>query len=377
MKFVSLLLCWVFVGLGAAFPEGALAADDKGHGPVVAFLNPHQDPEHTFWGGYSRSMKAAAENLGISLYINYHSNRFELQDALEDALRHGHPDYLISILYRSRDVELLQATEQAGVGILIGNTDLLPEEKEILGAPGEKFRHWVGHIVPDDFDAGRELTRQLYAKALESGLTDENGKVCMLGVGGGADSVPALQRKAGMEAALQTLGGAAVLEQWVFTAWKEKIAYVKTLGLLDRHPQATVLWVASDEVGKGVLRAVREAGLVPGQDILIGSIDGSPWSLKGLRTGELAVVVGGHFLEGAFDLVYLYDLSNGFRPSHSERFIAMPMYVFTRDNLHDLEMLLDPKVLSRVDFKAFTKTHGNRNRYAFSVGDVLLQLRGQ
>jgi ABC-type sugar transport system substrate-binding protein len=61
--------------------------------------------------------------------------------------------------------------------------------------------------------------------------------------------------------------------------------------LLQSHQDATAVYAHNDEMALGAISAIRAAGKVPGQDIMVVSIDGSRDALTAVDAGELYATV--------------------------------------------------------------------------------------
>ena len=101
----------------------------------------------------------------------------------------------------------------------------------------------------------------------------------------------------------------------------------------------------------GVVEGIKELGLVPGQDIVTGGFD---WSEKGVEAvvkGEIEVTMGGHYMEGAWVAVLIYDYFNGVDFKDESLRMKSNMGALTKENIddylqklkdHSQEYVLDP-----------------------------------
>ncbi|MDR1807660.1 MAG: LacI family transcriptional regulator [Propionibacteriaceae bacterium] len=143
-----------------------------------------------------------------------------------------------------------------------------------VSVPQEGF----AHVGIDDLAGAVAATRHLV------GL----GHRVIAHIGGGrhdAPSSPTARRRAGWRQVLAEAGlehGADLDAEADFTA--EDGARV-TAALLDRRPDLTAVFAASDEMAMGALRTVRERGLEPGRDVSVIGFDGHTLgSVLGLTT---------------------------------------------------------------------------------------------
>src|SRR5690606_9303513 len=70
-------------------------------------------------------------------------------------------------------------------------------------------------------------------------------------------------------------------------------------------------WAANGGTATGVMTALKNAGQVPGQDVLVVGMDLNPENVDAVEAGELLFDIGGHWLQGGFALVMMYDYLNG------------------------------------------------------------------
>ncbi|BBD09996.1 ABC transporter substrate-binding protein [Desulfovibrio ferrophilus] len=357
---------------------GAHAASlpQKNPAPSICFLSPSEDNQHPFWSRFIGTMQAAAKDLGISLHVDKHIGRFALPEALERGLARQ-PDYIVSIFYRQTGEDFLREVNKAGVDAMIVNTDILQEDKQITGAPGQRFRHWIAHLAPDDHGAGQKLGDHILKEALGNDLRASDGKVHLIGISGARDSAAALQRNQGLYAALVRHPDDVVLDRLVMTDWTQEEAYEKTKRLLGFYPETTIIWAGGETIIRGVLQAVRDTGRLAGEDVIIGGIGGSPTSLDAIRSGELCALTGGHFMEGAYSMILLYDDFNSRPLPESKRTIRSSMHLITRENLDDFETLLDPTSWDKIDFKSLSKVYSAHREYDFTLDALIKNLRTQ
>ena len=60
-----------------------------------------------------------------------------------------------------------------------------------------------------------------------------------------------------------------------------------------------MIWAASDPMALGALAAAKQRNIAPGKDVHIGGLNWGTEALQKINTGEIAVMIGGHFMLGA------------------------------------------------------------------------------
>lgn len=342
------------------------------HQPLrITFLSPAKVGTHPFWGQYVGFMKTAALSLGAELEVLEAEDRYGVCDNARAVLsRKVHPDYLIYVYQAEASPVILEQCEAVGVKSVIVNTDVVPEERDRIGRPGEKFRQWVCHFIPDDRSGGKLLAKALARQAEDLGLPSVGGECRFIGLGGTRDTTASRYRQEGLEDFLSEGG---YLDRFVYTNWHAEVAREKARLLLKLYPKTRVYWTVSDALGLGVVESMRQAGLRPGRDAIVGGVDWTVEGIEAVRRGELAASVGGHFMEGAWALIYLYDLHAGGIARPEEKNCFSRMALIERATVDRYAPLLDPANWEKIDFKRLTHTHNPAlKQYDFSP-DVMLR----
>jgi D-allose transport system substrate-binding protein len=344
--FMLLVACW-----GWWLPSGDVAAapaSDPQATPLVLFINPGWAQE-SFWGDVDRLMTAAAPSLGLRLEV-FHADRDPVrmvQYLAERLKRKPLPDYVILVNQRQMGLGLLRLLVHYPIPVQFILSDLEPGQQTQIQSDPHWQRYLLPAIVPDYPWVGRQTMRNL----LQQGAVTPSRPAQVLMISGDKVTPASLLRD---EAALGELQGhaSAVLLQQVFGQWEEKTAYNQMRVLLHRHPEVTHIWTGSDQMAFGALRALKELGRKPGQDVWLSTLDTSPSILTLLAHGEVSVLGGGHFIAGAQALLTIHDLHAGLAPAKGRHFklftlITPHSALFTR--------LLDPQ-WQTVSFIQFSRT---------------------
>lgn len=339
----------VAVAIVLALACAAVQAD----APIrVVFINPDR-VGNPFWDALTGFMQAAARDLDMELVVLYSGGeRFEASELAQKAVAGTpRPDYLVFSAQASEVGRILAAAEAAQVRTFTINTGILPEDRAKVGEPRERYRHWIGHMSPDDSKAGFDLAKALIGEA-QSRMPGR--AVEILGLSGSRDSAVAVDRHRGLQQAVAEAAGARV-NQVVYSGWSPGEAFTRTTGLLKRYPQTTVLWSASDVMALAMARAASELGRKPGVDVLVGGMDWSDEALAAIERGELGASMGGHFMEGGWSMVLLHDYHRG-RDFAAElgTSIRSEMQVLGRHNAASLRGILGDKDWDAVDFRRFS-----------------------
>lgn len=331
----------------------------------VAFLPAgHEDNE--FWVSMTRFAEAVAEDLNIDLQVTYPGRGAYRDDARALLGALDEETYFVTAYLVEVTRELLQIAENRKIRSFLINSDVIEAEREQVGKPRETFRYWIGHMHPDDVQAGYRVAGKLVEHF------DRPEAVRMIAVNGDEHVQADADRQAGLRRRLAESPGAELLavEQ---ADWSEDKAQAAVAKLLQTHPRANAVWAASDPMALGAAAAFKRAGKQPGRDFVAASVDWTRRGLAAVRSGELSASVGGHFMEAGLALLLIYDYHHGrdFAGDPGVRF-KTPMHTLDRGNIEDYYGKTGGSPdWSKIDFRRFTKTHNpGLERYDFSWNKI-------
>ena len=276
----------------------------------VTFINPGYQGER-FWDMVSSTMRAAADDLDIRLAVHYAQRDRHVMQALATQVLEGEqlPDYLVLVNEEQYAVDLLEQAEARGVDVLFLLNGPSAEQRLHTGAPGERYRHWIGAIEPDNFAAGARM-----AEALVEAAPVQPDPLPTLALLGDTLTPASIGRNGGMLDVL--LDEPRVRLDRLLTAhWNQEEARTLTAGYLRwlerRNEAPALIWAANDPIAIGAIEALQDAGFAPGEDVLLVGLNWSPEGIRRVARGELLLTDGGHFLAGAWAMVMLRDLADG------------------------------------------------------------------
>lgn len=370
-KNIGKLLCTLSllatpVHLYAQIPE---QADE----PNVVFFNPNP-PGNTFWDMVSNFMQAVAEDLNVGLQIahskgnpySYKKDGLELVESLSEG------DYLITAYFSSSSsIKYIQRANEKGIKVFVINAGIPDDEHQILGEPREKLENWIGHMTPSDYLAGYELADILINKAMALNK-GANTAIRVVALGGGTDTIVPLRRKEGFEKRIAEQPNIR-LDSFIDTAWTRPEAKITARELLNRNPEAQVVWTLSDPAALGVIDAAKAAGKKPGVDLFTGGIDWSPDAIEAVAAGEMTTSVGGHFFEGGWALLLIHDYYHGLDFTNDPgKTSETRMSAITADNVDAYLKKLSNPDWNKIDFKQFSKKYNpSLQKYDFSLEALL------
>ncbi len=299
--------------------------------------------------------KKAASDLDDQLdVVNFHDDHTQMMAAVKAAIAQ-HSDGLIFSGTQEIEERILTLTEKAEIPTMVINTPLANPELR----PREQYRYWLGSIFPNDRRAGALLIRKL----LE---VQHNQPSHVLAIAGPKTSKASISRLKGLKETTSNNRNAASLTI-VHADWKPELARRKFLDAIHKHPDISVVWCANDNMARAV---ADEASKLP-KPPAVGGIDWDTASADDLRSGKLAVSVGGHFLDGAWAVVLLHDYLSGNDFGDQQRHFDSLMRAITHETI-DRYLPLFSDDLSRFDFSRYSlAAHPERVTFAFSLQDLL------
>jgi ABC-type sugar transport system substrate-binding protein len=320
----------------------------------TVFLAPSLGVEHSFYDVFADVVEVAAGQLHVSFSkvdCGRTAERFlECGRALAREARP--PDYVLLPDYMDAARELVPALDGAGVRVFLVAEGLSGAARAVLGGPRQNHPNWLGEILPDDTEAGYLLAKTLVRAGREAGIGAGRGKI-QVGILSGDQSSAGLARFRGW-ARLKREDPGVEQASFQYAAWERDRARSATTLMLRSQPQIGVIWAANDAMALGALDAAREAGRVPGKDILLGGIDLGHEALVAVSEGSLAVSIGGHFLDGARALLLAHDHHHGrdFEPWTRRS----PLVSATPESAAGYRRFVEARGWREVDFTRFSRT---------------------
>lgn len=274
----------------------------------VVFLNPGKSTE-AYWLSYAQFMQAAASDLGMPLQVIYAEREPQRMVEQARAVLQGAnpPDYLVFVNEGYVGPEILRLSKGSQVKLFAVNNTLTADQQTLIGASRERYPNWIGSLVPNDEEAGYQMATRLIkdGRALQA-----SGEQQLLAFSGAKQTPAAQLREKGLQRALAEHPEVR-LRQLVYSEWNRQRAYEQAQQLLPRHPDATLIWAANDEMAFGAMRAAEELGRVPGKDLLFATLNNSAEVLQARLDGRVSVLVSGHFTAGGWAMVLLHDYEAG------------------------------------------------------------------
>lgn len=366
--FLQHFVCLLMLVLVTLFTIPSSKADEKPH---VVFLCPSSS-DFPFFVKTVSIMKAAAKSLDLKLEVLYgeHDPMVMQQRANELLTRENKPDYLVLVNHRDLTADIMRKADDQGVRTLLFNGAFPSETFNRFKSGPEKLNHWIGQVLPDEVQSGYLLARHLIEHASQQ-LESLDKTVEVVGLNGAARSPTSELRLQGLKNYIAE-NERASLKQVIHANWDLDLARNLSKKLLQRFPNTSVIWAASDHMAVGATLAIRDSGKIPGEQVITAGIDWLPVAFEPTAKGELYGSVGGHIYDAAWAMTVIYDYSQ----KEIESFVdeRTSFYFADQAKMDTVKQIMSPEYWNEIDYKQFSKMHSEGKDYVFGVHLVLPKL---
>lgn len=308
---------------GAADPNETTGGDSEIR--LVLAIRSLANPYHANW---AEGAEMYAESIGQDITILSDDGDSQLQLAqIRTSLASGETIVLNVDPNTSSDTQaIVRAVADAG-GYVVTQWN---KPDDLM--PWDVGDNWVAHISFDGTESGYQI-----AEALFDEMGGEGGIVALQGI---LDNVPAQQRYAGLQRALEDNPNIELLDSQTAN-WDRNEGFEVMQTLLTAHGDSIRgVWAANDNMALGALEALRAAGLA-GQVPIVG-VDAVPEALDEIRDGEngyVATVTTDPWWQGAAALALGYSAATGeydvAGASEDQRAFYGTQFLVTQDNVDE------------------------------------------
>lgn len=280
MLMVVVLLVMAACGNGNG-NTGKNTASNSGKKPVAAdkeiVLGFAQVGAESGWRtANTKSVQDSAKDSGIDLKFSDAQQKQENQiKAIRSFIQQKVDVIAFSPVVESGWDTVLKEAKDAGIPVVL--TDRAVDTKD------ESL--YVTFIGSDFVEEGRQAGQWLIDK-----MKDKTDPVNIVELQGTTGSAPAIDRKTGFDEVIKSKTNFKVIASQTgdFTRAKGKEVMQ---AFLKAHKDIDVLYAHNDDMALGAIQAIEEAGLKPGEDIIIISIDGIKDAFVAMTEGKINVVV--------------------------------------------------------------------------------------
>ncbi|MGF6355516.1 ABC-type sugar transport system substrate-binding protein [Paenibacillus sp. 4624] len=226
----------------------------------------------------STSIQDAAKESGITLIIkNAEQSQTKQFEAVRSFIKQKVDVIAIAPVVESGWDDILQEAKQVGIPVIIVDRSVDAQDTSLF----------VTTIGSDFYEEGVKA-----GKYIQDRLRNMPGTIRVAELQGTSGSTPSIQRGEGFRSILGDKDHILFSQSAPADFTEDKGRQVME-GFLqvgeEERPQ--VLFAHNDEMAFGAIRAIQDAGLKPGEDIIIVSVDGSRKALQILADGQINAVV--------------------------------------------------------------------------------------
>jgi ABC-type sugar transport system substrate-binding protein len=298
-----------------------------------------------FWNNYVAFMKQGASQLGVDLIVLNADNKPDrMLSSLEDLVAQK-VDGIIFTPYWSTAVAGLTLAKNANIPVVL--TDSYPD----FSPQTARFPNYIAFVGPSDEEAGYQMAIKLFS-TIPAGA---NGKKVIGVVNGTAGTSVAIDRRKGLARALKEHPEVTVAGE-VDGNFVRDTSQTAFESLYQGHPDIKGVWAANGGTATGVMAALHNAGKVPGKDVYVVAMDLNPENVEAVKRGELLFDIGGHWLQGGFALVMLYDQIKCKPTSKQDDTVKLRLLPLTREQVPQFEKDF-PKGIPPYDFRKHSRAY--------------------
>jgi len=195
---------------------------------------------------------------------------------------------------------VLQEAQKAHIPVIMIDRDVAKEDQKyrltIMGSDfikeGEKVGHWLEKYLKD------------------KGIDDGSTPIDFAELQGTTGSAPAIDRATGFRN-VQKLHANWMIKHSQTGNFTDSEGKQVMEAFLKEDPKIQVLFAHNDQMALGAIQAIKEAGLKPGQDIVIVSIDAVKGIFQAIVAGEANATIECNPLLGPQAVQAIHDLRDG------------------------------------------------------------------
>lgn len=264
---------------------------------------------------FSESVKTDAQARGINLKFSDAQQKQENQiKAVRSFVAQQVDAIIVAPVVETGWKPVLREAKRAGIPVVIVDRNVALDDDSL----------YVTRIAPDFEHEGKKAASWLMGRT--------GGECKIVELQGTVGSSAAIGRMKGFKDYISDYPGATILRSQTaeFTRSKGKEVMESILKAEGGGEDICAVWAHNDEMSIGASQAIAEAGLEPGEDILLVSVDAVDNVFKSIHAGDInaSVEMSPHLGGPAFDVIYQYLEGKRDFP----KWIIMEGRVFTREN---------------------------------------------
>jgi simple sugar transport system substrate-binding protein len=224
---------------------------------------------------FSESVKAEAERRGIDLRFSDAQQKQENQiRAIRSFIAQGVDAILVAPVVETGWKPVLEDARRAGIPVVIVDRNVAVDDDSL----------YLSRIASDFVEEGRKAARWL--------MDATNADCNIVELQGTVGATAAIDRMAGFNEIIDNYENATIIRSQTGEFTRSKGKEVMESFLKAENPdEICAVWAHNDEMAIGAALAIEEAGLDPGDDILIVSVDAVPDIFRAMADGDTNAAV--------------------------------------------------------------------------------------
>ncbi|WP_276352240.1 ABC transporter substrate-binding protein [Cohnella caldifontis] len=259
-------------------PETAQPSDETGRPEKPIVLGFSQLGSESDWRlANTKSIQEAAQEAGVTLLLENAEQSQEKQfQAIRSFIRQKVDVIAVAPVIQSGWEPILKEAKQAGIPVILSDRAVDVTDTSL----------YVTFIGSDFYEEGVKAGKYLLDK-----MRDAPGRIRIVELAGTVGSSPSIDRGKGFRDTIRSRADFAIVRSAPadFTLEKGKAVMKEFLQKEPEPPQ--VLFAHNDDMALGAIEAIEEAGLRPGKDIVIISIDGTRSAFEKMTEGKINAVI--------------------------------------------------------------------------------------
>jgi galactofuranose transport system substrate-binding protein len=283
-----LFLLLAFAGCGESAKETPAEKDKAGAALVIGFS---QVGSESGWRtSFSESVKAEAARRGIDLKFSDAQQKQENQiKAIRSFIAQGVDAIVVAPVVETGWKPVLTEAKRAGIPVVIIDRNMALDDDSL----------YLTRVASDFVEEGRKAARWL--------MDATQGKCNIVELQGTVGATAAIDRMKGFKETIEQHPEAKIIRTQTaeFTRSKGKEVMEAFIKAEQGGKNICAVWAHNDEMAIGAVLAIKEAGLDPGEDILVVSVDAVPDIFKAMADGDAnaTVELSPHMGGPAFDAI--------------------------------------------------------------------------
>ncbi len=218
----------------------------------------------------SKSIKTAAKSAGINLDFREDGYTQDDQKRLIRELIKKKVDVIaFSPFVKSGWDDVLMEAKNAGIAVILSDRSVDSDDSL-----------WNCNIGSDFIEEGRRAARLLLTRFKDK-------EVNIFELQGNMGSAPQIEREAGFKEVIKDYHNYKIVATETGNFSFENGKQVMEKFLKTRSKDINVVYAHNDDMALGAIEAIKEAGLIPGKDIVVIGIDGTREALLSIIKGEM------------------------------------------------------------------------------------------